>query len=608
MLDLVLLFVHYTREKDDRKMFKSFFDSREELVKFKLLISKYLPDSVLVVDLENKTLFLNDSYKRTFPNYDDTLSQLENFSLEQDSIEKQKDSLSLHDSNTVRNVKELLEHLNKKKLLNKEIICFRASSTPRNERKLFNVKIFPIRWDGDEALTILFNDITDQETILRLKIADSNKDRVINSVSHELRTPIHGILGILNIIEKEVRDHNVRRYIDYCKANCDLLLTVVSSILDLQQIRRRKLKLSPSYFSLAELFEQVRSLFEYGCDKKKLSFKLELEETIPAYIFTDKARLYQILVNLVGNAIKFTMEGGITMGACLNPRNNNEIIFWVSDTGIGIKQEELPKLFKMYGKLEDPDSNNTHGIGLGLTISTSLAKMMNSANEGIQVDSIYGKGTKFFFTIDLHLQENTTDIFPPLAEEGDGNYNDLIKKLTDHCLNIETHVRQTSIESAISRQMTDMEEYPLIIPRTSEREPTGHCPVPQRRESILIVDDNSFNLMVAEATLQKLGYQTFTAMNGKEAIDAVEKITKDGVSLSIIFMDLQMPIMDGYDATLELKKKMKEKIIPNIPIVALSANDQEADKQKCWEVGMDDHLSKPLNHQKLHAILAKYAS
>ena len=262
-------------------------------------------------------------------------------------------------------------------------------------------------WDEQPAIALILYDVTQQQTILSLRTADAYKDNLLATISHELRTPLNGILGMLQIMQKYVKDKDILKYIDICKNSGHLLLGLVNSILDLHQIRAKKLKLYPERVNIDTFLKDISSLFEFQCTQKGIDLKVEVSPVVPPWLITDKNRLSQIFINLVGNALKFTSKGSITIS--VSPTDHsNYVELSVSDTGIGIKAEDKDKLFRMFGKLEDSDATlNRQGVGLGLTISDNLARVLccDSEREGIRVESEYNVGSRFYFVIEESLQE-----------------------------------------------------------------------------------------------------------------------------------------------------------------------------------------------------------
>jgi len=398
----------------------------------------------------------------------------------------------------------------------------------------------------------------------------------------------------------------------------------------------------------------MRSLFDYSCQLRRLYLDTEVGPGVPEFICTDKNRLSQILINLLGNAFKFTFHGGVTLKVSLESTYPLKVNFAVADTGIGIKKEDQERLFKMYGKLEQEDKKiNTNGVGLGLTISNSLVKLLNpSENSGIQVESEVNEGTTFSFSIasqNIELSKGkdiaascSGDISSgALNEDKDTTilkkvelYNENYPKMTTSSQNIDT--RRTLVgggngQKQDSDQFRDSEgldsnsdsrrcllkkgtltekfdENDEIIFKDS-KSPEPECQSGQsnsQRKWCLVVDDNPFNLMVACHIMEERKFQVKTALNGQEAIKQVRDHAENSLRFNVILMDCQMPVMDGYEATKILKNMMIGREIPICPIIALTANNHDEDHEKlCKDVGMDGYVAKPLQINELETVLKK---
>ena len=521
-------------------------------------------------------------------------------------------------------------------------------------KRVFKVKIFPLLWDDTEAISMVMDDITQQKIIMELKVADKNKDLVIATVSHELRTPLNGMLGLLDIINKNTESPENLSYIRACKNTGTLMLNLVNSILDLNQIRNKKLKLAFTKVPIRDLMEEVKSLFDYDCSLRQLYLKIEVAPDVPKKIVTDRGRLTQILVNLLGNAFKFTFEGGVTIKVELESLDPCRLRFSVQDTGIGISKEDQERLFKMYGKIEQQDKKiNTNGIGLGLTISNTLAILLDSAgNKPIEVESEVGKGTCFSFLVqsqDKALENidldsiSLTEISPiEYKEESDVtvmkkvsmytmNNNENFSKMLGSSQDLDFKNNKISVfdrkdsNTNILRSLKSMNTLILnpvssspkrtlrpIAEEESANLAVGSSPNDEKRKRghakmktwCLVVDDNPFNLMVASHLMEERGYSVKIALNGQDALEKAREHQDANQTFEVVLMDCQMPVMDGYQATKELREMMKSGEIQNYPIIALTANNRDEDHEKlCQEVGMSGHLAKPLQIHELEKML-----
>jgi len=496
-------------------------------------------------------------------------------------------------------------------------------------RRLFKVKLFPLFWDDVEAIAMVMDDITQQKIIMELKVADKNKDLVLATVSHELRTPLNGILGLIDMARKGVQDVSALAYLDACK-NSGLMLNLINSILDLQQVKDNKLKLIYTKFSVRELLNEIYTFFDHFRQVKRLYFDLEISPSVPETLVTDRNRLSQIIVNLLGNAFKFTFSGGVTVKIDTCRSNPSKIKFSVCDTGIGIKKEDQERLFKMYGKLEQKDAKvNTQGVGLRLTISNTLVNLLNPSSPGnnsITFKSEVDKGTCFSFTVESqgeHETENLTgaDISSLLLNENRNssihekiNVYSLTKTekypKTLVCNSLKDEIKPTETNNKITLKNIELAEEEtikirMILKGDSENNPKNKTK--KEGQWCLVVDDNPFNLMAASHIMQERGYLVKNALNGQEAIEkAKEHYCQNNLEFNLILMDCQMPVMDGYEATKILKDMMKSGEISDCPIIALTANNRNEDHENlCKQVGMDGHVARPLQISELEAVFKK---
>ena len=763
-LEAFPIILGFKSEQAERVLFDSLYESKKQLLKFKQLITEYLPNQIVIFSKDVKCdPFINDAFKNSFECKDPSLleTSLERLVLTSEDLEKNKEifaslncanngedealtlskfmkvalskiqvvkqlqfisfevsedpklyrsqnlarqqqksnvtdksisrkknmetykeespylgkSLSMDNIGTrtlTRNEKETVDSF-KGPLLSKkpkktpskvreendndESIMENKESLELGARRVFKAKIFPLVWDNHEAIALVLDDITHEKTITELKISDKNKDLVIAMVSHELRTPLNGMLGLLEIIRKMLVQAEILPYLKACKNSSLLLLNLVNSILDFSQIKNNKLKLVETEVSIPELLSEIKSLFDNFCALKGLYLKMEVAPNVPKNILTDRTRLSQVLINLVGNAFKFTFEGGVKIIVSLESKKPCRIRFSVEDSGIGIKEEDQEKLFKLFGRLEQQDKKiNTHGVGLGLTISNTIAMMLNpSENKGIQVSSIYGKGTSFYFAVQVNKKVKKEAESDESLDFGDSSFESdverdasktVVEKMANYeqkekkglhsvttmnrvksnCLlpNINSKstlmpcppevllksVRINSGDSANDNHLDKVDELEIEFFETNIKKSKFSKPYSKGEEEspwCLIVDDNPFNLMVANNFMQEEGYLIKTALNGKEAIEKVKQHHQNRSTFKIILMDCQMPIMNGYEATRILQKMMKEGEIANCPIVALTANnrDEEHDKE-CLDAGMIGCISKPLKMGELHSFLRKF--
>ena len=379
--------------------------------------------------------------------------------------------------------------------------------------------------------------------------ANRAKSTFLASMSHEIRTPINAIIGMDEMILRESKEKEILDYANNIKMAGKTLLSIINNILDFSKIEDGKMEIIPVEYKTAALIDGLVQMVEEPARKKGLEFKLDIDEKLPAEMFGDDVRIRQIITNLLTNAVKYTQSGMITLRIRLLKRieEKKEVLLSVEvmDTGMGIRKEDMERLFEAFQRLEENKNRNIEGTGLGISIVQQLLTMMGST---LEVESVYGEGSDFHFKL---IQKYTTD-------ECLGVY------IPNHC-------------------------------HEDEKESTYIC-APDAK--VLVVDDNEMNLRVAVALLKRSGIQVDTVASGAECLKQVEKEEYD-----IIFMDHMMPGMDG----VETFKLMKEKGIPKkTKVIVMTANAILGAREQYLESGFDDYISKPVEVLSLEKILEKY--
>lgn len=373
------------------------------------------------------------------------------------------------------------------------------------------------------------------------------KSSFLAMVSHEIRTPMNAIMGMTDVLIDGTFLVEQRRNLEIIRDSAGQLLTIMNDILDLSRIEAGKMELLSEPFSMKEMVEDVIDLFQLNALEKKIEIHSVFVQEPPKQILGDLGRLRQILINLIGNAIKFCHEGGAVL--CVTdiveqPDQNYACTIAVADTGIGIPPDKLEAIFESFNQGETYVTRRYGGTGLGLTISQQLVQLMGGK---ISVISKVGLATRF--TVELKLGNVKCEWQP---------------------------------ESPIDTVTSDLSS-PLKL-------------------NILVAEDNVVNQKLFQNILSKLGCTVKVVGNGVEAIQAVE-----GESFDLILMDCQMPVLDGYETTRQLRSHDKEEI-KNIPIVAITAHAFEADREKCREAGMNSYLSKPIQRKELTKTLRKFST
>ncbi|MCI5181890.1 MAG: response regulator [Candidatus Electrothrix sp. AW1] len=378
----------------------------------------------------------------------------------------------------------------------------------------------------------------------RAHAATIAKSEFLANMSHEIRTPMNGIINLSELtMETELTDKQA----DYMKKilfSSKNLLEIINDILDFSKIEAGMLTIEKISFNLPSLFDKLMLMFTEQSQQKNLLLTLDLPPDLPEHVIGDPMRLYQVLSNLIGNAIKFTQYGEITVQAKVMQRKAERAViqFTVRDTGIGIAEEKIALLFQSFTQADSSTARQYGGTGLGLTICKRLVALMGGK---LSVKSKVKQGSSFFFSLNLAL-------------------NGLEQK-HDHSSN-------TSEQAAAIATI--------------------------RYARILLVEDNIINQQVAQEILAKADLQVETVANGKEAVEAVQAKHFDAV-----LMDIQMPIMDGYEATKIIRQNLKK---TDLPILAMTAHAVSEERDKCFEIGMNDHIAKPIHRHNLFLALSHW--
>lgn len=377
------------------------------------------------------------------------------------------------------------------------------------------------------------------------------KSAFLSTMSHEIRTPMNGILGMTQMLGQSNLNEEQKEYLSLIQFSGENLLLLINDILDLTKLEAGKFELRSETVVLPKFLNDIVQLFRSKLKDNHVQIELVFENEPPTYILTDQRRFTQILSNLLGNAVKFTEQGKVTVSLKTIVLNSNKCILRIQiiDTGIGIPEEKLPLLFQPFQQIHSHLSDKTTGTGLGLTITKKIIEEMLGT---ISIESVFGKGS--IFTIELPVAIGSSEI------------NSEIQTEKQNILNL------TEWEKNLASL------YPLTI---------------------LIADDDPINLKVSQMFLKKLGYDALLAENGTQTLKLVETEHPD-----FIFLDVQMPDLSGIEVTKQIRSQKNRRKQPII--IALTANVMEEEKEKCLTSGMDDFMTKPLLIQDLVFMIKKW--
>lgn len=404
------------------------------------------------------------------------------------------------------------------------------------------------------------------------------KSIFLANVSHELRTPLNGVIGNSELLRDSELNRDQLEMADSIRVSADLLLTVINDILDFSKMEADKMKLYIIAFNPEDMLREVVRAASYSNREKTSRKNVKIVQDItlpPMLIFGDPTRLHQVLGNLIGNSLKFTEDGSITIGARLDSetKEHAKLTFWVRDTGIGIPSQQLVKLFQPFSQADASTARKYGGSGLGLSICKSLIEVMMKGK--IQLESEEGVGTTAWFTVTF--EKTKSDVSAGDAQSKSPPPTD----------------RYSAAQSPVNR-LDSANPYPDL------------SQVPKDEVRICVAEDNPINQRIAIQYVQRLGYKGVVAYeNGLKAVEGLRQKAQEGKPYHIVLMDVQMPMLDGYEATKLIRKDPLE-AVRQILVIAMTASAIQGDREKCLAAGMNDYLAKPVRSELLRRKLEAY--
>ncbi|MEP2650438.1 MAG: ATP-binding protein [Paraglaciecola sp.] len=543
-LELIVLFSQWVSNELTRVKFEKHLARQKNMLE---MMSEQANVGAWELDIESGNLFWSAVTRKIHQVADDFVPTLENgISFYKEG--EHRDNISAAVQNAIETGDPWCVELIIVTARNKEVWVRATGSAVIEDKKC--VALYGSFQDIDEQ-------INNRNTLIKAKedaeAAARSKSQFLANMSHEIRTPMNGILGMLQWLKRSKLDAKQLSNVSIAQSSAEYLLIILNDILDLSKIDANKLILEQEDFSISTFLNEFINMMSPAFEDKNVDLVLVQPELKSDVVCGDPLRIRQILHNLVGNALKFTAHGQVTVNWDLETNDNGTIFrCQITDTGIGISERAQKYLFQPFTQADSSTTRNYGGTGLGLSIVYRLCELMEGS---IKVISETGKGSIFSFSIPLGLPKTNS--------------------------NFKVH---------------ETESQPLLQKIGQIKKHTG---------TILVVEDNEINQLVVIELLTQIGLNATACSNGQEALDILSNTTTNQ-AFELVLMDCQMPIMDGFEATIKIRNGDAGKHVKDIPIVALTANAMKGDQQHCLAIGMTDYVSKPIDIDKLMNTLRKF--
>ncbi len=538
---VVIVFSFFYKQKKIQKSFQLQNEQFTEKISRLQAIIEQCPSSIVITNIKGNIEYVNPMFSKvTGYSREEVMGKNPRFLKSGETSQEEYRTLW----KTIHSGKQWYGQFHNRKK-NQELYWELASISPILNAKGHVTHFFAIKQDITELKKI-------QEDLVNAKqtadLANKAKSIFLANMSHEIRTPMNSIIGMADLLWETPLNQDQKQYVQIFRNAGENLLNLINDILDLSKIEAGHCHLETIEFDLAQMIEQISQVMALKAQKKGLELLFHIANDTPVKLLGDPLRLRQILINLIGNAIKFTEKGKILVRICPNPQSTmpGNLLFSVSDTGIGISKDKQNRIFENFMQADSFVGRRYGGTGLGLSISKKIVELMKGR---IWVESEENHGSVFSFTAQFGISE------------------------------------MASIQAA-SQKLP-------VIANIGLSEEGGR--------KILLVEDSPDNQVLMRAYFKNLPYILDIAENGQVALERFRNSSYD-----LILMDIQMPVMDGHTATKEIRKYEAEKNLPQTPVIALTAYALREEMEKCMEYGCNAHLSKPIKKAELIATIEKY--